>query len=364
MDLKWLGVAVAGFICLVAVIAVAVLWPMPQARRILRPLAHVDRLTRLPEYARVERTRLVSALISGVLLLIVFCTALLTSARPVGFSSATRNFESLHPEDIMLCVGEPVTDPTTAGFLNYFARQARTFDAQRIGLTSPSLRVVPLTRDHELAADRFERFAALAGLQRDLNAGKKLSDTQLADLRTGIGEFSRTVEYLDYVRSVEDILALCMTGFPSFEDRSTRRRSIVYLGFSALHAPDDKRKSLFSEQHIKDMAARAGIQINVLSRSDVLQWSEQGSDTLDAIAGATDGKFFPYNPAGTATAGSDGTEPTLAAALDQIRANPPNVVLPNGVMVSSRTWDYPNVPLGVAVVVSLLLCISLAVLRR
>lgn len=364
MDLKWVGVAVAGFLCLVAGIAVAVLWPMPRLRRVLRPLAHVDRLTRLPEYTRVERTRIVSAIISGVLLLIVFCTALLTSARPVGFSSATRNFESLHPEDIMLCVGEPVTDPTTAGVLNYFARQARTFDAQRIGLTSPSLRVVPLTRDHQFAADRFERFATLAGLQRDLTAGKKLTDAQLAELRTGTGEFSRTVEYLDYVRSVEDILALCITGFPSFEDRSPRRRSIVYLGFSALRAPDDERKSLFTEQDIKNMADRAGVQINVLSRSDVLQWSEQGSETLNAIVGATGGKFFPYNPAGTGTAAADVTEPTLAADLDQIRANPPDVVLPNGVMVSSRTWDYPNVPLTVSVLVSVLLCLALAVLRR
>lgn len=364
MDLRWLWVAIVGFMALAVCIAVAAVWPLPQVRRILRPLAHVDRLTRLPEYGRVDRTEFWSTLITGVLLLIVFTTALLTSARPSGFWSATRNFESLHPEDIMLCVGEPVTDPTTAGFLRYFAAQTRSYDTQRIGLTSPSLRVVPLTRDYQYVSDRFEQFAALPALQHKLDGKQELTNAESAALRTGIDEFSRTVQYMDYARSVEDILALCMTGFPSFEDRSTHRRAVVYIGYSALRSPDETRKSLFDQQDIKNMAAKAGIQINALSRSDVLQWSEQGDDSLRSITEATGGKFFAYNPVGTAAAGEEATEPTLTADLDQIRDNQPSVVLPNGTMVSRRTWDYPDVPLTTALMASLLLCVSLAVLRK
>lgn len=362
MDLKWWALTLVGFVCLATVIAVALLWRQPRVHRVLRPLAHVDRLTRLPEYIRVERIQLLSAVLTGLLLLVVFCSALITSSRPVGLTSATRNFESVHPEDIMLCVGQPITEPSTAGLLNHFAEQTATFDTQRIGLTSPSLRVIPMTRDYDYAADRLRRFARVAGLQQDLTDDKQLSDTDTAALRSGITEFSRGVDYLDYARSVEDILALCLTGFPSFDDKSTHRRSIIYLGYSALRAPDEQRPSLFSAQDVTDMAARAGVQVNVVARSDVLQWSEDGDQALRAIAESTGGRFFPYNPEGGAEPG--GTDPMLAADLDRIRAAPPGAVLPNGVVVTSRSWDYPNVPLIVSLLGAVLLCVALAVLRR
>ncbi|WP_421843931.1 hypothetical protein [Mycobacterium sp.] len=35
----------------------------------------------------------------------------------------------------------------------------------------------------------------------------------------------------------------------------------------------------------------------------------------------------------------------MATQLDKIRANPPNVVLPIGIVVTKRSWDYPNAPL-------------------
>ena len=114
MELRWWPVAVIGVLVLGTVIAVAALAPMARMARVLRPLANVERLTRLPEYARVDRVQFWSMLITLILLVTTFGAALLTTARPVGFSSATRNFEAVHPEDIMLCVGEPVTDPTTA----------------------------------------------------------------------------------------------------------------------------------------------------------------------------------------------------------------------------------------------------------
>ncbi|WP_421843935.1 hypothetical protein [Mycobacterium sp.] len=145
MDLRWSAVFIVGLIALAAVITAGMLVPIAKMTKVLRPLAHVSRLTGMPEYARVARTQFWSMLITLVLLLAVFAAALLTTARPVGFSAASRNFESVHPEDIMVCVGQPVTDPTTAGYLNYFARKASSYKTQRIGLTSPTLRVVPLT---------------------------------------------------------------------------------------------------------------------------------------------------------------------------------------------------------------------------
>ena len=207
MELRWAAVLIAGAAALAAVIAWALLAPLAKNTAVLRPLAHVDRLTGMPEYARAARIRFWCMLAALLLLLAVFTAALLSTARPAGFSAATRNFEAAHPEDIMVCVGEPVTDPTTAGYLNYFAQHVRTFATQRIGLTSPTLRVVPLTRDYDYAATQFARFGALAALQHQLDTTKELPGPQAEQLRSGLNDFSRPVSYVDYTRGAADILA-------------------------------------------------------------------------------------------------------------------------------------------------------------
>lgn len=364
MDLRWAPVLIVGLIALVVVLAVGMLAPMAKITKVLRPLAHVERLTTMPEYARVARTQYWSMLVTLVLLVAMFATALLTTSRPAGFSSASRNFEAVHPEDIMVCVGQPVTDPTTAGFLNYFDQQIKTFDTQRIGLTSPTLRVVPLTRDYDYAGTEFSRYADMATLQHQLDTTKELPGPQAQELHAGINDFSREVSYVNYTRSAQDILALCLTGFPSFEDKSTRRRSLIYLGYSDFRDPQDSRKSLFSDQQVKDMATAAGIQINVINRADVVKSPEQSNQALAGIAAVTGGRYSVYNPAGTAGADPSGIDPTLAAVVDKIRANPPNVVLPSGTIVTRRSWDYPNLPLLGSLMVAALLFVSLAVLRR
>ena len=335
MELTWWPVALAGLVCLAIGVALAALLPMGSLRRRLRPLAHVDRLTRLPEYVRAVRLQFLSMLLMVVLLVILFLQALLTSSRPAGL----RSFDAAHPEDIMLCVGAPVTDPATAGLLNYFSRRTVNFDTQRIGLTSPSLRVVPLTRDYQYAADEFSRYAKLAALQQDVDAD---NEGRLAELRTGVGEFSRPLDYVDYARSTADVLALCLAGFPPNADRNNHRRSLIYLGPNEIRQPDEQRPSLFSAQQVGDMAAAAGVQVNVVTQAY--------APDLHAIAADTGGRFETYDAAG----------PGVGAALDEIRAAPPRAVVTG----ADRPVDAPDVPLIGGIVVSVLLCISLAVLRR
>jgi hypothetical protein len=294
----------------------------------------------------------------------LFSAAVITASRPVGFSSATRNFEALHPEDIMVCIGEPVTDSATAGALNYFGQQAKTFDTQRIGLTSPTLRVVPLTRDYDYAADRLGGYAKLAGLQHAVDTGQKLPDGGDTELRSGISSFSRGVGYVDYAPSTEDILALCMAGFGNLQDKSIHRRSLVYVGYGDIRDSAETRPALFSTQKIKDMAAAGGIQINAIARTDIISAAPGSNKALEEITKATGGRFSVYNPAGTAVTSSDQTDPMLAGLLDQIRNNPPDVVLPDGKMISLRSWDYPNLPLTISLVAAVLLSATLAVLRR
>jgi hypothetical protein len=333
MDLRWWPVAVAGLVCLAVAFALALLLPMEQARRQLRPLANTARLTRLPEYARLARARALSMIVTIALLVLLFGAAVLATARPTGWSWELGASET--PEDIMLCVGEPVTEQTTGQFLGYFARQAMTYGVQRIGLTSTNRRVVPLTRDYQYAAGKFGDFANVAGMPAGTADAKAES-------------FSPSVSYVDYAPSVDDILTLCVTGFPSFEEKSAHRRSLIYLGPTMIRRPGETRPSLFTDQRTIDMATTAGIQINVVTPS------AQDNETLRSLTESTNGQYFRIDPSGT----------DLPARLDSIRSATPDAALPGGATLSGWFGDTPTIPLAIAVVTSVLLCLSLMVLRR
>jgi hypothetical protein len=367
VDLKWWAVIVVGVAALMVAIAAATLLPMTRIDRVLRPLAHVGRLTRLPEYTRVYRVYFLSVIVAGVLLLATFLFALTATARPSGWASAERAFDGVYPEDIMLCVGEQASDPTTAGFFNYFAGQGGSLggsaDSARIGLTSASLRVIPLTRDHRYVTDRLGSLAKLARIQQDLDTGKPVSDLDRAELELGVSGFSRSVNYVDYAPSATDVLALCMTGFPSYQDRSGHRRQLIYLGYSTFKDQADERASLYSVEEAKKLAEQSSVQINVIVRSDVALSSTTDIDALRDIANTTGGRFALYNPAGTA-ASDAGTDPTLSSQLDQIRRSPPTVELPGNKILTSRSVDSPETLLIGAVVAVALLAVALAVLRR
>jgi hypothetical protein len=191
-------VAIAGCVALAICIAAVVFRPMDAERRQLRPLANVGRLTTLPEYVRAARIRSATMIIAMAFLVIVFAGAVIAASRPTGLPSAAGESGAGQPEDIMLCVDGPVTDPAASATVRYFAEQVKTFATQRIGLTSPNRRVVPLTRDYQYAAAQF------AGADNG---------------------FVAPVSYVDYTQGTEDLLALCLTGLPSFDQPAAQRRS-------------------------------------------------------------------------------------------------------------------------------------------
>lgn len=332
MDLRWWPVTLAGLACLAVCVVVAVALPSATPDRMLRPLAHVDRLTALPEYARIRRRETVAAATTIALLVALFVTAALTAARPSG---SGRDFDALHPEDVMLCVGAPVTDGTTAQFLNHFARQTTTFDAQRIGLTSPSVRVLPLTRDYQYAAQRLGDFGAPTPQQA--------------------AEFAKAVNYTNYAPTLRDTLALCMTGFGTTP--TSHRRSLIYFGPSAFGTGDER--ALFNEQQVADMADKAGIQVNAITRVDVSDAAQRGEAELSALTQRSDGQFFRYH-----AAGPGGSDPTLASDLDAIRAHPAPVLLPGGARVTGQQPDQPGPLLVAALVAATLLSVALVVVRQ
>ncbi|HEV7361097.1 MAG TPA: hypothetical protein VGN92_08395 [Mycobacterium sp.] len=329
MDLKWWPVAAIGSACFVAVVVLAALLPMTAARRRLRPLANVARLTGLPEYAKVARLRSLSTVVTLVVLTVMFGAASWAAARPTGTS---KDFDAAHPEDIMLCVGQPVTDPATAELLNYFARQASTsYPTQRIGLTSANRRLVPLTRDHQYAAARFGEYARARAAQS--------------------ASFAPPVPYTDYAVSVNDVLALCISGFISTEKLSTRRHSVIYLGPSDLRAAGERRAELFTDGGVRDLAERAGVQINVVDTAP-----SAASGSLVALTKQTGGRYFAPRPASVA--------PELDAALNEIRANAPPARLADGTVVRADSSDAPVIPLAIALVSAAVLSVALLLLRR
>ncbi|OBH95473.1 hypothetical protein [Mycobacterium sp. E2733] len=325
MDLKWWPVAAIGAACLLAVVALAAWLPMTAARRRLRPLANVARLTRLPEYAKVARLRSLSTIVTLVVLTVMFGAASWAAARP---AVPSNDFDAAHPEDIMLCVGQPVTDAATAELLDYFARQAGASPPrQRIGLTSVNRRLVPLTRDHQYAVARFGEYAGAHAAQQ--------------------AAFAPAVPYTDYAASVNDVLALCMSGFPPIEKGGTHRRSVIYLGPSDLRAAGDSRAALFSDAGVRDVAEHAGTQLNVIDTAP-----SPASASLVTLAQRTGGRYLAPGRG------------SVIEAINEIRAHAPPPRLADGTVVTADVRDDPVVPLVIALLSATVLSVALLVLRR
>lgn len=325
MDLTWWPVALVGSAGLAVVVALAALLPMAAARRQLRPLANLARLTRLPEYAKVARLRSLSTVVTLVVLTVMFCAATWAASRP---TVAGTDFDAAHPEDIMLCVGQPVTDPATGELLGYFARQAvNSPAAQRIGLTSVNRRLVPLTRDHQYAAARFGEYAGARTRQS--------------------ASFAPPVPYTDYAPSADDVLALCLSGFPDAGQRGPQRRSVIYLGPADLRTAAEPRSALFTDASTRNLAERAGVQVNVLDTAP-----SPASGSLQQLTARTGGRYL--------TPGPD----SVARALDGIRSHTPPARLADGTVVTADLRDAPVVPLVIALVSAAVLSVALLVLRR
>ncbi|QZY46992.1 hypothetical protein [Mycolicibacterium austroafricanum] len=314
MELTWWPVAAVGVGALVLAVAVALLLPARGDSGL--PLANTARLTALPEYRAVVRRRTRAAVVALTLLILLFATSVLATARPGGtFWDA----DASEPrDDLMLCVGAPADDGATGRFLGYFARQATTYGSERIGLTSANRRLVPLTRDYQFAAGRLAEFS-----------------------RGGpaVPQFTVPVEYDDYAPTVADILALCLTGFPGPGDT---RRSLIYLGPGTLRAPGDDRPSLFTDAQVTEMARHAGVQINAVATA--------GRDTgaLSAATEATGGQFFRFDAA------------EVDGQLDAVRAEAP----PAPSQGLDTREDSPAAVLVAALALAALLGVALPAVRR
>lgn len=321
MELTWWPAVILGMVAVAACVAAALLWPWQASQRALRPLANVDRLTRLPEYRRAARLRAISAAVTVALLAVVFTAAVLAAARPTDGPTLAPDSASAAPEDVMVCVGAPLTDPGAREALGFFAEAVPSFGAARIGLTSPNRRVVPMTRDHQYAAAQFADHARPVEQQGDSAA------------------FVRPVSYVDYTQTVPDLIHLCRTGFPQFDQRTPQRRSLIYVGPGALGSGP----SLFTADQVTEAAARAGVQINA-----VVTGGDEGD--LARMAAGTGGRVHPADT---------GVRDHLA----DIRRHPPGSAADTGTG-PVRAVETPDVPLTVGLAALLALALWPVVVRR
>lgn len=320
MELTWWVVAIAGCLGLALCIAAVLLQPMSTERRRVRLLANVGRLTRLPEYRRAARLRTLSAVAAIALLTVTFGASVAAAARPTGLPSATRQSDEIQPEDIMLCMGGPPGDPAVRATLRYFAEQVKTFGTQRIGLSSADRRIVPMTRDYQYAAAQFNYYSA----------------------ESDAATWASPVSYVDYAGGVEDVLAMCLTGFPSFDEKAAQRRSLIYVGPGSRRASGETRPTLFTTDAVRDLATEADVQVNVLITGPA-------NGALDALARETGGLSFLVNS-------------TTTADLSEIRDHPPPPTASVGAEV--RSAETPDIPLVLALAALAGLALWPLVVRR
>ena len=298
MDVRWWWVVVVACVALAAVI-VAALAMRADTARTMRPLANVHRLTRLPAYLRAKRRRTVLTVATLILLAVALGGAVVSAARPTGLPGPARDAGAAQPEDVMVCAGAPATDPAMSTALRYFAATVGDYDTQRIGLTAPDRRVVPLTRDYQYAATRFADY-------------ERASTTP-------------AVPYSDYAPTVEDLIALCITGFPSFDRLEPQRRSVVYIGPGAL-GPD--ARPLFDVAALRDAAATAGVQVNAVM-------TDADSGVLEDLTRQTGGTYVAPNS-------------NVDASLERIRMSPPPATSATGPTTRSVAPETPELPVVLA----------------
>jgi len=320
MDLIWWAVAIAGCLALAGCVASALLLKPSAAPDEFTPLANTGRLTRLPEYARAARRRTMAAVVAMVTLTVAFVASALVAARPTGLPSWNRATHVATPEDIMVCVGGPLTDPAVSATLQYFADRVGSFGTERVGLTSANRRVIPLTRDYQYTAAQFAAFGRQEGAR----------------------PFVAPVSYVDYAASIEDVLALCLTGFPSFSERSAQRRSVIYVGPESLPRPGEVAP-LFGPDRLRDLAMTAGVQVNAITPGP-------GDGIAADLTRSTGGRWFPDSA-------------DVAAHLAEIRDNPPQAGS-TGETADVRSAEAPGVPVLLALLAVAVLWWWPVVMRR
>lgn len=276
------------------------------------PVAHSERLTALPEFARrLRRIRLLLAAAFAAVALAAG-SALLGVARPVEFGTQEN---SKRARDVMLCLdasGSMYQD--NVKILEEYEKLVDGFEGERIGLTlfdSSAVQPFPLTDDYDLVRETL----------REVRLGFASYGTRGMDFLTGTYDGGGS-------SLIGDGLAACVDGFDAKDKK--RSRSIVFATDNNLAGTP-----IFSVPEATGLATEEGVRVYVLAAGMSTFDTDQREEELTGAADATGGKYYNLTDVRTAEIVDDiqATQATL------VRASP-----------TSYMTDLSALPLGLTLV--------------
>ena len=304
-----------------------------------RPVAHADRLTALPEYqAALRRYRRWLVLAATALVLLLVSTAA-AAARPVAMDTVR---PEQHNRDIMLCLDASGSmSSADAAVVDVFAKLAREFDGERIGLTifdSSAIQVFPLTDDYAYAQEQLQG-------ARDAFDGKPGSSGFLDGTWSGRGS-----------SLIGDGLASCLNSFPGAGKsqettgggtNSHRSRSVVLATDNFLSG-----KPIMTLDQAAGLARERSVHVYALNPADLDygSGSDQPGAQLRVAAESTGGAYFALDSPDAVAGIVTGIEQTETTAVQGA---------PRAVFA-----DVPGLPLAAALLSALALCAVLWRLQR
>lgn len=251
-----------------------------------RPVAHGSRLTELPEYrAAVRRHRrllTVAAVAGGVLM----AAAVVAAARPAERTTVSPEQRN---RDIILCLDASGSmSSADAAVVEVFARLAKGFDGERLGLTvfdSSAVQVFPLTDDY-------------AVVQEQLEAARKAFDGAPGSAAFLDGTWNGAGSSL-----IGDGLASCVQGFPAngggtgaggkaTDGTEERSRTVVLATDNYISG-----EPIFTLQEAAALAKKKDVRVYALNPGDFDYGTDpdQAGVQLRTAAESTGGAYYPLD---------------------------------------------------------------------
>jgi len=298
----------------------------PKVRR--RPVAHADRLTALPEYqAALRQYRRWLALAGTALVLLLVATAV-AAARPVAVDTVR---PEQHNRDIMLCLDASGSmSSADAAVVEVFAKLAREFDGERIGLTifdSSAIHVFPLTDDYAYAQEQLKN-------AKDAFDGKPESSGFLDGTWSGRGS-----------SLIGDGLASCLNSFRGARSPAGGNSQPAQRSRSVVLATDNflSGKPIMTLDQAAGLARERSVHVYVLNPGDLDYGTgaDQPGARLRAAAESTGGSYYALDSPDAVAGIVNGIERTETSAIQ----GAPRAVF----------TEVPGVPLAVALLTAVVL---------
>ncbi|WP_349828062.1 vWA domain-containing protein [Brevibacterium litoralis] len=241
------------------------------------PVAHLDRVTALPAFARRRTVLLLGAVAAFLVVVLTALVALVGIARPV-------RIEAVSPErerrDVMLCLDVSGSMlPYDAEIIDSYLEMIESFDGERIGMTvfnQSAILSFPLTDDYDMATEYLTE------------AQEAVSSWEFESSSIAQGTFDWNIPGASLIG---DGLASCIDNFD--RDEEDRSRSVVFATDNVVSGVET-----FTVPEATELAVDIGARIYPLYPDSF--WAGSEIEELVAAAEDTGGVDFPMSSASAA----------------------------------------------------------------